>query len=374
MRNRLTPSALVAAAVFAACAAPAAAPAQGPAQSPGARRDYVFVTNQDAASISLIDRDTHEEVRRIDLRALGFSPNAKPHHVVVEPDGSYWYVSLIGENRVLKFDRAGELVGQAEFEVPGLLALHPTEDLLFVGRSMSAVNPPRSIGIVRRSTMELEEEIEVLYPRPHALAVHPSGDVVYSGSLGENQVAAIDIETGAVELTSLEGPTHTLVQYAISPDGRTMVATGEMTAKLIVFDLADPMHPRQVRMLDVGSQPWHPVYSPDGRTIWFANKGANEVTAVDAERWTIAGVVRGEGLAQPHGAAISPDGRWVFISNNNSRQPHGAHGANGGSDADAAGGEAAPGTMVVIDAATRKIVKVIPVGPNATGVGTRSGG
>ncbi|HEX6939447.1 MAG TPA: YncE family protein [Longimicrobiales bacterium] len=348
----------------AAASAVSAAPA---AQE--ASRDFVYVANQGEATISVVDRDAHVEVRRIDLRALGFSANAKPHHIVVEPDGSYWYVSLIGENRVLKFDRDNRLVAQVEFEVPGMLALHPTEDLLYVGRSMSAVNPPRSIGIVRRSTMELEDEVEVLYPRPHAIAVRPQGDVVYSASLAINQVAAVGVADGAVELTDLEGPTHTLVQFAVSPDGRTLVGTTELTAKLLVFDLADPGHPRPIRMIDVGARPWHPVFSPDGRTVWFGNKGANEVTVVDAGSWTVAAVVRGEGLAEPHGAAISPDGRWVFISNNNTGQPHGAHGGGTGATA----GAAADGTLVVIDAAQKRIVKVIPVGANAAGIGTRSG-
>src|SRR5690606_24948409 len=279
--------------------------------------DYVYVANQGEATISIVDREAHVEVRRLDLRDYGFSSNAKPHHIVVEPDGSYWYVSLIGENRVLKFDRENRLVAQAELEVPGMLALHPTEDYLYVGRSMSAVNPPRSIALVKRSTMEVEEEIEVLFPRPHAIAVRPQGDIVYTASLAVNQVAAVGHEDGAVELGELEGPTHTLVQFAISPDGRSMVATAELTAKLLVFDLADPSAPRPIRMIDVGAQPWHPVFSPDGRTVWFGNKGANEVTAVDAGSWSVAGVVRGEGLAQPHGAAISPDGRWVYISTHN---------------------------------------------------------
>lgn len=359
-------SAALAAAWALALVAGAPSTADAAPQQASGSGDYVYVANQGEATISIVDREAHVEVRRLDLRDYGFSSNAKPHHIVVEPDGSYWYVSLIGENRVLKFDRENRLVAQAELEVPGMLALHPTEDYLYVGRSMSAVNPPRSIALVKRSTMEVEEEIEVVFPRPHALAVRPQGDVVYTASLAVNQFAAVGHEDGAVQLGELEGPTHTLVQFAISPDGRTMVGTAELTAKLLVFDLADPRAPRPIRMIDVGAQPWHPVFSPDGRQVWFGSKGANEVTVVDAGSWSVAGVIRGEGLAQPHGAAVSPDGRWVYISNNNTQQQHSAHGPH-----DLA--HSAPGTLVVIDAAAREIVKVIPVGAYATGIGTRSG-
>ena len=75
-------------------------------------------------------------------------------------------MSLIGENRVLKFDRENNLVGQVEMEVPGLVVGHPTRDLLIVGRSMSAVNPPASVALIRSSDMTLLGEIEVLFPAP----------------------------------------------------------------------------------------------------------------------------------------------------------------------------------------------------------------
>ncbi|MFW6078468.1 MAG: YncE family protein [Gemmatimonadota bacterium] len=344
--------------VLAACAAAGSAPARQAAPSPDGAGEYVYVPNQDDATVSLIDRESLREADRIELTTLGFGPNAKPHHVVVEPDGSHWYLSLIGENHVLKFDRENRVVGRVEMEVPGLLALHPSEDRLYVGRSMSAVNPPRSVAVIRRSSMELLDEIEVLYPRPHALAVRPQGDVLYSASLAENRLAAIDLATDEVEISTLDGPTHTLVQFAVSPDGRWMVATGQLTARMLVFDLADPMRPRPVRSVEVGAEPWHPVFSPDGGTVWFANKGANTVTAVDAESWTVAGVVRGDALAQPHGAAVSPDGRRVYISSN---------------DLDDAYGEDGAGTFVVIDAERREIVEVVEVGLNAAGIGTPGG-
>ena len=114
----------------------------------------IYVTSQSAAAVSVIDAVSREVVATIDLTELGFSANCKPHHVAVEPDGSFWYVSLIADWRVLKFDRQNNLVGQVEFETPGLLSLDPELDVLYVGRSMAAVSPPMRIGRIVRSTME----------------------------------------------------------------------------------------------------------------------------------------------------------------------------------------------------------------------------
>ena len=322
---------------------------------------YLYVANQGQATVSVIDIETLEIVDVVDLQPLGFSPNAKPHHIVVEPEGSHWYLSLIAENRVLKFDRENRLVGQTEFQVPGLLALHPVDDRLYVGRSMAAVNPPQRIGVIDRSDMSVDE-LDVFYPRPHALAVHPTGDWVYSASLASNQMGTINASTDELELTTLEGDTHTLVQFAVSPDGETLVATGQLTGLCLVFDLSDPGAPVLTQTIEVGAHPWHPVFTPDGRFVYFGNKVANTVTVIDMEAGAVAKVIEHEGIAQPHGSAVSPDGKRVFISSSNVSTDV----SGGGMD-----GSPPPGTVTVIDTETQAVVKVIEVGPNAAGLGIR---
>jgi len=354
-------------AATAGCAsgAPSSAPASTPGTGVEAAGPFLYVANQEAAAVTVIDLSTNEVAEVIDLEAMGYGANAKPHHVVVEPDGSYWYVSLIAANQVLKFDRDNELVASIEFERPGLLALSPDGEWLWVGRSMAAVNPPQRIGRIDRETMEIEE-FDVFTPRPHALAVHPNGGWVYTGSLGENSVVTLDAAEGEAELLRLPGSSqhpHVLVQYAISPDGSTLVATAEMTAKLLVFDLSDPAAPELVREVDVGARPWHPSYSADGREVWFGNLGENTVTVVDTGTWTVSDVIEGEGLAQPHGSAISADGSRVYIANRNEQGDYGAAGA---------GGERPAGSVVVIDRETREIVAVIDTPPYAAGIGLAS--
>ncbi len=369
------------AAVFAlACAAASGAaggprPEVGPAPDGGpAEPALLYVTNQNGASVSVIDVDSREEVGRVDLQALGFGPNAKPHDTALEPDGSFWYVSLIGENRVLKFDRENNLVGQVEMEVPGLVVAHPTRDLLVVGRSMSAVNPPSSVALIRRSDMTLLDEIEVLFARPHANAVN--GQYAYSASLAENRIGVIDLDSGDVELIDLPEPAtidtagmehaehagmtpHTLVEFALSPDGRWMVAGGQISGVLMVFDLADPSTPRLVQRVQIGGAPWHPAFTPDGRFVYVPLNRANQVAVVDTGTWEVVERIQGRGIAQPHGAAPSPDGRYMFISNNNLEGTYVATGSDSG-----------VGTVAVVDTGTREIVQVIEVGPNATGLET----
>ncbi len=321
----------------------------------------LYVCNQGSAVISVIDMEAHLVVRTIDLRDLGFSDAARPHHVVVSADGSHWYVSLIGENTVLKFTRENELAGRTEFEAPGMLSLDDDADRLYIGRSMSAVNPPQRIGVVTESGMAVEE-IDVFYPRPHALTVSPDGRHVYSASLGVNQIAAVDANTSNVEITEIPGPHHSLVQFAIAPDGETMIGGGEMSGRLLFFDLDAPMQPRVLKSIDLGGSPWHPSFVPNGARAFVPRKGADAVSVIDMSSREQAGVVTGYGFAQPHGSAVRPDGRYVYVSNNNLDEGYTPrYHAEGDPN----------GSVVVIDAQTLEVVKVIEVEQYPTGIGTR---
>jgi len=368
---------------------------QGHGQS--GTHDRLYVAIQGEARVAVINMTTLEEEARIDLTTFGFSENASPHHVVVDPDGSHWYVSLIAENRVLRFDAENRLMAAARVEAPGLMVRDATRPRVYVGRSMMAVNPPRSIAEIDIGSMEVELA-DVFFPRPHALAMAPGLDRIYAASLSQNQMGSMDPESFDLELLNLEGPIHTLVQFAVSPDERTLVATAEMTGLLLVYDLADPARPVLRSSIPVGRRPWHPVFEPGTDRVWFGTKGDGEVVGVDLATGEIIARISDPALLNPHGAAISADGRHLFISSNgpggmpmmgdmdmggdpaaHAQAPpppapaahgaHGQHGAHGAHDAH----DAAPttGTLTIIDLATRTVVKVLEMGENTTGIGMR---
>jgi YVTN family beta-propeller protein len=317
------------------------------------------VANQDEATVSIIDLASRQLVETVDLAALGFGPNAKPHHVQVEPDGSFWYLTMIGAGKVVKFDRANRMVGSVALEVPGLLSLHLTRDLLVVGRSMSAVNPPRRIAVIRRSDMTLLDEPEVFFPRPHALVVDPRGDHVFVASLGVNQLASVPLDGGPAELVDLEGEPRSLTQFAHSPDGRWLALTAQSAAQVLVFEITDPAKPRLVRSIPMAKGPFEPVFSQDGRLLFVTNLDANKVSVVETAGWTVTSVIGGDAFSQPHGVALSPDGRYLFVSNRH--QAGGAHDHEGRQPT-------GTGTVVAICIPTRAVASVVVVGDYAAGL------
>jgi DNA-binding beta-propeller fold protein YncE len=328
--------------------------------------DLLYVCVQDDAKIAVVDMRAKSVVRTIDLQKLGFSATAKPHYVVVEPDGSFWYVSLIGANRVVKFDRQDRVVGQFEMETPGMLAL--AGPALFVTRSMSAVNPPKRIAILRRETMQ-GDELDVIFPRPHPVAAMEANQAgyVYTGSLGVNQLAAVSFGDDKVELVPIAGPTHSLVQFALSPDHRTLVGSTDVSGQLLVFSLASPAKPAFVKAIDVGKMAFDPAFTPDGRFVWVPVKSTNEIVVVDAATWAVKSRIKDAAFKQPHQIVFSPDGGTAFVTNNN-KMDHMADPAHAGHAMPGAGGAA---SLVVIDVKSGKVEKAIELGLNLTGMGRR---
>jgi YVTN family beta-propeller protein len=349
----------VAAAVISAAAVASPAPTRAQAGAP-----LLYVCVQDEAKVAVVDMATAEVVKTIDMTTLGFPATAKPHFIVVEPDGAHWYVSLIGANTVAKFDRQDKLVGKFEMETPGMLSFGPAGQLV-VSRSMSAVNPPKRIAVIDRATMT-GEEIDILFPRPHPMAV--VGGYAYTASLGVNQLAAIELASGKVHILDVKGPSHAFVQFAVSPDRKTLVASTEVSGQLMVFDISAPAKPVLKAELPLGKMVFDPVFTPDGRQVWVPVKMNNEIAVIDTATWKVSARITDPAFKQPHQVVFSADGRTAFVTNNN-KMDHMADPAHAGHTMPASEA-AAP--LVVIDVAARKVTKSLPLGKNLTGMNTRA--
>jgi DNA-binding beta-propeller fold protein YncE len=151
------------------------------------------------------------------------------------------------------------------------------------------------------------------------------------------------------------------VQFGLSPDGTRMVVGGEMTNEVLVLDATQEMDPPVIATLDVPAGPWHPAFSPDGTRVYLPNIRANTISEIDTSDWSIVREIKDARFAAPHGIAMSPDGRKLYVGNRNEKPA-------------ADGGEPGNGFVAVIDTASGRVVKFIEVGRYAAGMGAASGG
>lgn len=313
----------------------------------------LYVANQGSASVSVFNTRLERVVETVDLTALGFTANARPHHVSVEPDGSAWYVSLIGDGAVVKLSRDNRVLGRVTTEAPGMLALDPDGHLLFAGRSMSAPTPPASIAFIDRRTMTLEDERPVVFPRPHALGF--AGGMVVTASLGQNRLATLPLEGGVVFSQATGTPTS-LAHLGFAPDGTRLVVTGEPGGTLYFMRRGQGGALTQDGALTVGGRPWHPHFTPDGAEVYVPLKGADAVAVIDAATRAEVRRITGAGLAEPHGIAFSDDGRTAYVSNANTAATYATQ-------------TPGAGTLVLLDTRTGQVRKVVEVGANPAGMG-----
>jgi DNA-binding beta-propeller fold protein YncE len=345
-----------------ACSGGTGSAAGAPAPVAGAK---LYVVNQTGASIAVIDQQRLAVDTVIDLTLMGFSANAKPHHIAVEPDGAAWYVSLIGDGKVLKFGRDNRLLGQVSMETPGLLALDPVHDSLYVGRSMTAVNPPKSLAVIHRTPFTLVDEQEIVIPRPHALVVTRDGRWVHTASLAENRIASVDVATGRVTLSSISGAPRSLVQFTIAPDGQSMIAGGELSNTVLMWDPSTAPLTVQ-REAPVGGKPWDPVFSHDGSRAYVSLLADNAVAEIDPATGAVLRRFT-ERLAQPDGMILRADGRYLFVANRNTGAApagvsgHDMHGMEGQ--------DTKHGWLAIIEVASGKTISTLMLGPSPTGMG-----
>ena len=328
--------------------------------------NLLYVAHESEPTVSVLDTDAWLVVRRVDLTDYGFSDRARVHHVAVEPDGSFWYAS-IGSPRpqdvqaVVKFNRFNELIAKYDTPNPGLIALHPTQDVLYVSRLISA-SDQRSLLEIRRSDM-VAIEIPVTFTSDHALAIRPSGDFLFSSSVDVDQLAIVDLSNLDVSFFDIKGVKHGFGQFAVSPDGNRMWGTGMESKTVTAFDISNPKGIVQRQSLDVPGSPRDLTYTPDGNAIYVTVPEGNTVSIVNAYLGLIEDEIQHPAIQGPMGLSITSDGAFVFVSNQN--ESGAFSGRHHFSD------ESAPGTLVVIETASGAVVKVIELASKPGFMGSR---
>lgn len=285
--------------------------------------ENLYVCNQNAALISIVDPHAFIVTRNIDLQDLGYPANSQPHFITLSPDGEFWYASLIGVNKVLKFDaHDNELLGEAATPVPAILGHHPVDNVLYISRFMDPANPQNSIYAVDSETMQPaagSNNGNITLPASdiyHGLSL--DSNYVYTTSLTRGEVIVISHANKefvtALPLGTNRQPLHT----GLSPDHHTLYVSCIGTDEIAVIDVTDPENPVATDFIAVGDGPWHPHLSHEGEHLYVGNNGSDNFSVIDTHTNSVQffGLGNGsDGLSSPHGLAVVDHN--LYLSNRN---------------------------------------------------------
>jgi len=152
----------------------------------------------------------------------------------------------------------------------------------------------------------------------------------YVSSEKDNALTMIDTATLAVKGTIATCKRARHVQRM--PDGKIMVACTDSNAA----DVIDPASGKSVRRVPLGDEPEAFDLSPDGKIIYVSNEDEGEASFIDAASGKkLKSVKVGK---EPEGVKVSADGKTLYITSEVASMVH------------------------VIDTATAKIVKNVKVG------------
>ncbi len=355
-----------------------AATAQTASPSPeGPKQDYlVYVVCESADKIVLLRFGPKglqiENQARTGLMPMDING---PHGIAVSPDKQYFYVSeghgrpegsvwkyRAGSNDVIKYTSLGMF--------PATTDITPDGSFIYVANAnFHGDMVPSSISVVATDQM-IEVKRITTCTMPHGSRLNHSGTRQYSACMMDDMLVEIDTSKFAVSRyfmlargkemgmsgapypagtdqkvhnMSDHKPTCTPTWAQPSNDGSVIYVACNQTNDIVAVNTADW---KLARRFPAGNGVYNLATTKDGRLI-ATNKRGQSVSIFDP--------VSGKELANiptkrkvVHGAVVSPDDRYAFIS------------------VEGVGTE--PGTVEVIDLASLKTVATVDVGPQAAGI------
>ncbi|HKV81499.1 MAG TPA: YncE family protein [Candidatus Sulfotelmatobacter sp.] len=359
------------------CLAVAAVPQTASPSPEGPKQDYlVYVVCESADKIVLlrfgpkgfqIENETRTGLMPMDING--------PHGIAVSPDKQYFYVSeghgrpegsvwkyRAGSNDVIKYTSLGMFPATTDITPDGNFIYVANANFHgdMVASSISVVATDQMIEVKRITTCTM----------PHGSRLNHSGTRQYSACMMDDMLVEIDTSkfavsryfmlapgkemgmTGAPYPAGTDHKAHNMNDHKPvctptwaqpSNDASVIYVACNQTNDIVAVNTADW---KLARRFPAGNGVYNLAMTKDGRLI-ATNKRGQSVSIFDP--------VTGKELANVptkrkvvHGAVVSPDDRYAFIS------------------VEGVGTE--PGTVEVIDLASLKTVAIVDVGPQAAGI------
>lgn len=313
-----------------------------------------FITNQASDYVAVVNLDNNHLIRLINVGSRGITqPLDAPHVIIVDNQGQYFYVSLIAESYIEKYDvhtyeRAGRMSAGSS---PAHIVISNDGTYGYFSNFDASASPEKCIKRFDTQSMTVtnvitDENRPAGMWQPHGLrfthdnqfviTATEKGEFLYVISTAANQIVDAVRVDASVPLNGNGTGLFVPYQVAITPDDRYVFVSCLKANDVRVFD----MQTRQfIRTIAVGLNPLALEISPDGLYCYVPNRNSNSVTVIDVQSMTVIKTIPNVG-AQPHKIDFTEDGNYAYVT---------CESVSGGFVHHPPVGSSRPGTTAVID-------------------------
>lgn len=306
-----------------------------------------FITNQASDFVAVVNLDNNHLVRLINVggRSNVNQPPDAPHVITIDNQGNYFYVSLISEGYMEKYDaRTYQQSGRV------LIGSSPAHIVISNDGTKGFITDFTTSGSIKvfdTGSMTITNSItEFRMNRPHGLRLTHDGSLILTATQISEFLYVINTSTEQIENIIQVDPSVPVsgtgtnnfnpYQVAITPDDKFAYVTCRKSNDVRVFDILTRTF---ILNIPTGLNPLAHEISPDGRWCYVPNQGSNSVTVIDLLTNTVVKSISNVG-AQPHKVDFTADGHYAYVT---------CESTNGGFVHHPATSGKKPGTTAVID-------------------------
>ena len=179
------------------------------------------------------------------------------------------------------------------------------------GKLLAAVNvTTNSVSVIETATNTVKGTV-YLRRAPHEAFFTPDGKEIWVAVRGEGHVSVIDVASlkETLQIQTTDGAAMVIFR----PDGVVAFVNSSRTAELTVVDVRTHAVVKRITGL---VSPFSPnlAASPDGKEVWLTHKDVGKVSIVDAQTFSVLGVID-TGMTTNHVNFVTrEDGNFAYVS------------------------------------------------------------
>src|SRR5450830_1483866 len=296
--------------------------------SASAQATVVVVLNSGDASVTLLDQATYKEINT-------FSVGKEPHHLMATPDNKSLIVASATGNQLIFLDpRTGEIQRQLRGIIdPYQIGFSPDQKWFVAnGLRLDRVDVYRYDG----RDLELAKRVR-LAKTPSHIAFDAASTTAFITQQGSNEISAIDLATQQVKWTMPVGKLPAGI--FMTPDNKYLLV-GIMGKDYV--QVIDWRTQKTVKTIRTGEGAHNFRAHGDKRYVYVSNRVSNTINVIDLQTLENVGNIQVPG--GPDCMEITEDGKTMWVTLRWIKK------------------------VAVIDLASKKVMKVIPVGRSPHGI------